>query len=118
MDTEKLSNKQNRFASYVAKLIQFIQSQKIYTVGRMQILRSQTEAETNAINNTGIVNSLHLDGLAVDVPIFLNGVLLTKSEDYKLFGVYWKTLSRDCNWGGDFVKKDGNHFSVSYQGRK
>lgn len=68
-------------------------------------------------------NSLHYDGLAVDIDLFKNGKYLDKTEDHREFGEYWETLDKDCFWGGDGLKKDGlkwdgNHYSVTYLKKK
>ena len=65
-----------------------------------------------------MAGSLHFEGLAMDIDLFDNeGKYLDRTEDHTSFGVYWKNLHPDCRWGGDFKKKDGNHYSVVYQGR-
>lgn len=61
-------------------------------------------------------NSLHYEGLAVDIDLFKDGKYLTNTEDHRTFGEFWKSLSPLAAWGGDF--KDGNHYSLSYGGRK
>jgi hypothetical protein len=68
-------------------------------------------------------NSLHYDGLAVDIDLFKDGVYLASTEDHKPFGDYWESLHEDTFWGGngikpDGLKYDGNHYSVTYQGKK
>lgn len=62
--------------------------------------------------------SLHYSGLAFDVNLFdAHGDFLTRSEDHRPFGEFWKGLDPLCRWGGDFEKPDGNHYSVTWQGR-
>jgi hypothetical protein len=64
-------------------------------------------------------NSLHYEGLAEDFDFYDNeGVPLTKTEDHKECGEFWKTLHPYCCWGGDFSSPDGDHYSITYQGRK
>jgi len=67
--------------------------------------------------------SLHYDGLAVDIDLFKNGQYLNKTEDHKPFGYFWENLHKDCFWGGngpkeDGLKHDGNHYSVTFMGKK
>lgn len=62
-------------------------------------------------------NSLHYEGCAVDIDLFKDGVYLATSEKHKPFGEFWKSLDKDCRWGGDFSRPDGNHYSVTYGGR-
>jgi hypothetical protein len=61
-------------------------------------------------------NSLHYDGLAVDIDLTKDGKYLSLTEDHKQFGEFWESLHTDCCWGGRF--KDGNHYSVTMGGRK
>lgn len=68
-------------------------------------------------------NSLHYDGLAKDIDLTKDGVYLSKTEDHKVFGDYWESLHPDTYWGGDGTKEDGlrhdgNHYSVTYAGKK
>ena len=62
-------------------------------------------------------NSLHYIGLAKDIDLTKDGVLLDKTEDHEVFGKFWKTLDPDCRWGGDFKSPDGRHYSVTFGGR-
>lgn len=61
-------------------------------------------------------NSLHFEGLAVDIDLFKDDVYLTETNDHKAFGEYWESLHPLCCWGGRF--SDGNHYSITYLGRK
>jgi hypothetical protein len=60
-------------------------------------------------------NSLHYEGLAVDIDLTKDGVYLATTEAHQVFGEFWESLHPDCRWGGRF--KDGNHYSVTYSGR-
>jgi len=62
--------------------------------------------------------SLHFDGLAVDVILTKNDTVLTKTSDHLEFGLYWMSLDPLNCWGGDFSNPDGNHYSMSYLGKK
>lgn len=63
--------------------------------------------------------SLHELGLAADILLYKDGVYLTKTEDYEALGLRWEELGKklglDLVWGGRF--KDGNHFSLRWQGK-
>lgn len=82
-----------------------------------QTLRTPDDAEENAMHGAGILHSLHLIGLAVDLHLFKGGVYLEKTEDYSALGTYWESLDPLCAWGGRFHSRpDGNHFSITWQG--
>ena len=69
-------------------------------------------------------NSLHYDGLAGDVDLCdKDGKYLSDTESHRIFGEFWENLHPLCFWGGSGIKKDGlkndgNHYSVTYLGRK
>ena len=56
-----------------------------------------------------IVDSFHNKRLAIDFNLFKDGVYLTKTEDHRPLGEFWKSIGG--TWGGDFPKPDGNHYS-------
>lgn len=67
--------------------------------------------------------SLHYDGLAIDIDLTRDGVYLDKTEDHRKYGLYWESLDPLCFWGGnglkeDGLKHDGNHYAVTWQGKK
>lgn len=59
-------------------------------------------------------NSLHFCGLAKDINLFKDGEYLTATEDHLPLGLFWESIG--CSWGGRF--KDGNHYSIEYNGMK
>lgn len=71
-------------------------------------------AKLYAKQGKGIVNSLHCKRLAIDLNIFSHdGVYLSDTKDYELFGVFWEKIHKDNRWGGRFPKPDGNHFQMN-----
>jgi CDGSH-type Zn-finger protein len=66
-----------------------------------------------------MAGSLHYQGLAKDLILYKDSEYLTMTEDYKFAGEKWKSMHELCRWGGDFRKPgpDGNHFSVTYEGK-
>jgi hypothetical protein len=61
--------------------------------------------------------STHYDRLAIDINLFLKGgAYSTSTEDYRSFGEFWESLHELCCWGGKWG--DGNHFSITHNGRK
>lgn len=82
-----------------------------------EIKRGQAQAQANAASGAGIANSLHLIGLAGDISILRNGVLLTSVEELRPFGEKWKSMHPENVWGGDFITRpDADHYSRSHNG--
>lgn len=65
-------------------------------------------------------NSLHDIGLAQDIDLYKNGTYLAKTEDHRELGEAWEAEGQKRGlplaWGGRF--SDGNHYSLTWQGRK
>jgi len=111
-----LREKRCRFTALVARLIDHAIAIG-YEPALDQVKRTAAEAAANAAAGTGIANSVHCDGLAVDLLLYREGTYLTKTEDYATLGAYWTSLDALARWGGDFQRKDGNHFSFAHGGR-
>lgn len=64
--------------------------------------------------------SLHHDGLAGDLNLYKSGVYLLTTEDHRELGEWWEEQGRilriPLTWGGRF--NDGNHYSLSWKGRR
>lgn len=106
----KLLDAQQRFVRLIAKLIEFA-----YANGY-----ELTFGESYDDDGVGHMRkSNHYIRLAADLNLFKNDVWLKKSEDHKMLGEYWESLSTPelkTAWGGRFG--DGNHYSVEWEGRK
>lgn len=112
-----LGEQQRLFVLLVAKFIIWAYENGYeFTFGEAH--RSIEQATLNAAKGIGIVNSLHIKRLAIDLNLFIEKIYQTESEAYKPLGEYWKSLHPLCRWGGDFSKPDGNHFSMEFQGVK
>lgn len=110
-----LGEKQRLFTRLVGRLIEFAYAQG-YELTFAEAYRTPEQAALNAKAGNGIAKSLHGMRLAVDLNLFRDGIYLTRSEDHRPLGEYWKSLHPDCCWGGDFTKPDGNHYSLEYGG--
>lgn len=112
-----LGQKQQLFAANVARLILWANAQG-YRVTWGEAWRPPEQAARNAASGKGIANSLHCVRLAVDLNLFRDGAYLSSSADHKPLGDYWKSLHTDNRWGGDFKSRpDGNHYSMTHEGR-
>lgn len=115
-DAPTLGQLQRAFPPLVAKLIAYAYAQG-YELTFGECWRSTATARLNAEQGRGIANSLHCERLAIDLCAFRDGVYLTRSEDYEPLGVYWASLHPLARWGGRFTRPDGNHFSLTWNGR-
>lgn len=121
--SETLRQKRCRFSRSLPLLLNYM-TLRGYEYALDQVKRTTVEAQANAASGAGISNSLHLDGLAVDILLYKDGVYQETSEAHRPFGEFWKSLATDHRWGGDFrdkagnPKPDGNHYSIEHEGRK
>ena len=112
-----LIQKQTLFARLLSSLIAEAFARG-YEVTMGECWRSPEEAKRLAGTGQGISQSLHSSRLAVDLNLFKNGRLLSLSEQYAEMGQWWEAQHELCRWGGRFkTRPDGNHFSITHQGR-
>jgi hypothetical protein len=106
---------QEQFAQDAARLIQKA-AELGYGVTFGDAYRTPQQAAANAASGAGISNSLHCERLAIDLNLFKNGVYITDDRGHRELGTWWKTLGPNHRWGGDFPKRDFNHYSISPDG--
>ena len=104
--SETLSQKQRRFTRMVGLLIDWS-----YMLG-YELTFGDAYRDPRCPYGSEI--SLHKERLAVDFNLFKDGQFLSQTEDHKPLGKYWESIGG--SWGGRF--KDGNHYSLEYNGRK
>jgi hypothetical protein len=112
-----LRQRQSIFVRKVAALIEHAYASG-YELTFGEAYRSPEEAARLAAAGKGIAKSLHTQRLAIDLNLFQDGLYLDQTAAYKPLGDWWEAQSEpgiECCWGGRF--RDGNHFSVSHQGR-
>lgn len=110
-----LGEKQELFTELLARLIAWAYARG-YRIRMGETWRSPEQAAANAAAGTGIKNSLHCLKLAADLNLFRDGVFLADSEAHRPLGEFWKSLHPDARWGGDFARRDGNHYSITHNG--
>lgn len=105
---------QQQFAQDAAKLIQK-GAELGYGIRFAEAWRTPQQAQYDVDHGTGIGCSLHIQRLAVDLLVDVNGVWQTDDSTgcYTELGSFWKSLGPDHYWGGDFARKDYDHFSLS-----
>jgi hypothetical protein len=110
-----MGERQRLFAKLLARLLD-----KAHELGFELTLgeawRPPEMAKIYAQQGKGIVNSLHVDRLAIDLNLFKDGKYLDSGLEHKALGEWWEQQHPLCAWGGRF--KDPNHYSVRYAGRK
>ncbi len=131
---------QSEFVLMVADLITWVYSHPGWELTWGEAKRTNEQAEINAMgfegrsklvqfikdafpilagkiaDNTGdgIRNSLHEQGLAVDLNFFIEGELQRTVAAYAPLGRHWE--SKGGSWGGNWG--DADHFSLSPDGGK
>ena len=111
-----LRQKQSLFVELVAYLFTWTY-QNGYELTLAEAYRTPEQARRNAAAGTGIASSLHCQRLAIDLNLFRDGAYMTSTEAHMPLGTYWKSLDSLCRWGGDFRRRDGNHYSLAHGGR-
>jgi hypothetical protein len=107
----ELGDKRERFTRYIYMLLQVM-----YADG----MRPRFDLE----HCNHKVHSLHYDGLAKDILLFdKNNIYRNATEDHRKYGLLWESFAPDCFWGGnglkvDGLKDDGNHYAITFQGKK
>jgi hypothetical protein len=112
-----MSKLQEQFAQDAAKLIQKAKELG-YEVTLGEAWRTPQQAQWDADHGTGISCSLHIQRLAIDLNVFVEGIYQADDSTgcYSALGSYWKSLGSDHYWGGDFTRKDLDHYSISPDG--
>jgi hypothetical protein len=84
-------------------------------IGNPRRLRSGEFSE----DGVHMVGSLHYDGLAQDLNLFVDGEYITDGTHMAWvdLGSFWEQLHPLCAWGGRFKSRDSNHVSIRYQGK-
>lgn len=73
----------------------------------------------HAFKPIGSRNSVHINGLAVDLLFIQGGRIMDDPTPYAALGEFWKGLDPELRWGGDFESfADVGHFSHAWKGRK
>ena len=100
------------FTQNISKLIQFIYSTG-YKCTLGETFRSREQALIYAKLGKGISDSNHCYRLAIDINLFdKKNEYLHDTKEYEVFGEYWEKLNPFNEWGGRWIRSDGNHFEM------
>ena len=107
----RLSQKQCLFTQYVGMLICWAGDSGYHIAGR-EWQRTLAQQHIHiASGRSQSTDSLHLDSLAIDFVLYINGIYQTDWHPYEPLGVYWETLDPHNVWGGRWPGlRDGGHF--------
>ncbi len=104
-----LSEKQRKFTWLVSRLIEWAYDMG-YEITLGEALRTpEQQALYVKAGKSKTMNSKHLEKLAIDLNLFVDGEYRTDKPSYEPLGEYWKKLDSECVWGGDWGW-DANHF--------
>ena len=117
MSTMTLGQKQRLFTKLVAQLIQYAYAQGYELTLGDAYRDPSVHGDVGVKKSYSSANSVHKQRLAIDLNLFKGGVYQTSTEAHKPLGEYWKSLHPLCRWGGDFSTPDGNHYSMTHEGR-
>lgn len=112
-----MSKLQEEFAQSAALLIQKAKEMG-YGVTLGPAFREPEQAAADAAAGTGILRSLHCERLAIDLNFFKEGQWIKDGSRLHDIGAWWKSLGESYRWGGDFKRVDGNHFSITPDGKR
>lgn len=126
---QRLRAHQSLFVHLLPKLILFGEQQGYsFTLGEGKVINPRKatlpDGRTTVVQDrVHMLKSLHYDGLAIDLNLFINGQYISDGGHpaWTLLGVHWESLHPDCRWGGRIRNGpsavDSNHFSLEWEGR-
>ncbi len=109
-----LGDKQRLFVMMLSELIAFAYSEGFELTLGDGYRDQRVFGKVGEKKGYGQPSSNHKIRLAQDFNLFKDGKYLTSTEDHRVLGEYWESLGG--SWGGRF--KDGNHYSLEYEGRR
>lgn len=113
----KLGEKQELFSQLYSHLIQYA-IKSGYSVRMGDVFRDpRVHGKPGHKKGYSAAYSCHKWKIAGDINLFKDGKYLTGTEDHRPLGEYWESLHPLCRWGGRFKKPDGNHYSLTHQGK-
>ena len=107
------------FARDLGRLLTYISEQPNYgCTGGDWFRDERVHGKYGEKKSYSSAKSDHKLKLAVDLHLFFDGQYQTDTEAHRQFGEYWKNLSPDNYWGGDFKSNpDGNHYGRHWPGK-
>ena len=111
-----LGQKQREFSYHVTQLIQHIYAMG-YAVTLGDAYRDpRSHGKMGEEGPYGRSASAHKQRLAIDLNLFVDNMYIADTGPHEQFGIWWKALHKENEWGGDFHPPDGNHYSRRHSG--
>lgn len=105
-----LVDEQWAFLRDMAKLILFIETLPGHKASGGELLRPIEMQELYVKRGASkTMRSRHLEKLAIDINLFIDGKYVADKAGHAALGAYWKSLSPKNRWGGDWGW-DANHY--------
>lgn len=101
-----LSEKQQKFTWHIGCLIMYAKSLGWDLTFGHAWRSPEEQKRLVADGKSQTMKSRHLDRLAVDFNLFIEGKLTWEWEHFKKLGDYWESLDSKNRWGGDWNKND------------
>ena len=112
----RLGEKQELFSKLIALHITWLYAQG-YRVRAGDFFRdSRVHGKVGTKRAYGAAHSMHKSKCAADLNLFKGGKYLTSTKAHEASGIKWESRHELCCWGGRF--NDGNHYSLTHEGRK
>jgi hypothetical protein len=112
-----LSQQRRLFTLLLARLVVWVNDNLPgHSLAFDQVKRDPATAQANAKAGAGIANSLHLDALAADMLLYIDGMYTADTEAHRKIGEQWERMHPLNRWGGRWG--DGNHYSSTRGGIK
>ncbi|HEY5986256.1 MAG TPA: hypothetical protein VIV12_07770 [Streptosporangiaceae bacterium] len=109
-DWMPLLQKQQLFVELLSHLIRFVYEHPTWRLTLGEGYRSDGQGH--------MPGSLHYVRLAQDFNLFVEGVYVRGHHPaWDEIGATWKGLHPLARWGGDFMSRDWNHFSIAHEGK-
>ena len=103
----KLSEKQRKFTIMVGNFLLWAHAQGYELTFGHAFRDAETQARLLAEGLSRVRHSQHMDRLAVDFNLFVDGKYTSDKELYRPLGEYWESI---CGkWGGRFNVKPENY---------
>lgn len=99
----KLSERRCEFTRDIALLIQFAHGMGYDLAGKWWFRNKVANASVK-----GTEDSNHLDSLAIDFDLYIDGEYQTTTAAHEPLGEFWESIRPENRWGGRF--RDGNHY--------